>query len=117
MVEQVRSGTTLDNMAEEINIDAERSLWLLVTFDLKARELTVSMLVARVHKAHEESKEMKVNACGCLARIEAARREEINTRVAPLMTRIISASLNLLENFSDDRIAEIKTALHESAMD
>ena len=107
MVEQVRSGTTLDNMAEEINIDAERSLWLLVTFDLDARELTVSMLVARVHKAHEESKDMKVNACGCLARIEAARRSEINTRVAPLMTRIISASLNLLENFSDDRIAMI----------
>ena len=65
------------------------------------------MLVARVHTDSEESSEVTVNACGCLARIEAARRSEINTRIAPLMTRIISASLNLLENFTDERIAMI----------
>ena len=97
----------MDTMAEEIDVDAEITLWNLITLDWNARELAISMLVARVHTDSEESKEMTVNACGCQAKIEAARKSEINTRVAPLMTRIISASLNLLENFSDDRIAAI----------
>ena len=54
-VEQVRSGAARVTTAEEINVDAERSLWLLVTFDFDARELTVSMLVARVHTDSRES--------------------------------------------------------------
>ena len=74
---QVKNGDALDTWAQEIEVKANRSFWLLITFQSAARDLDISMLVARVHKDDEQSEQFTVNACGCMAKIDAARKSEL----------------------------------------
>ena len=68
------------------------------------------MLVARVHKADVQSEEFTVNACGCMANIDAARKSELTERIEPLMRNIITISLGLLDVTPEKR-EELRIAL------
>ena len=69
------------------------------------------MLVARVHTDSQESDWFTVNACGCMAKIDAARKSELTERIEPLMRNIITQSLGLLERVTPEKKEEIRIAL------
>ena len=76
-IDQVKRGDTLDTWTQEILVESNRSFWLLITCQFAAKDLDISMVVARVHKADVESEQFTVNACGCMAKIDAAKKSEL----------------------------------------
>ena len=96
MIFDVATNVVNERGTYELEVEANRSLWLWITFDRNSRDISVSMLVAFVKAVSRESTEMEVKSVGCVARIEAASKDNID-RANDLMSRIVESALQGLD--------------------